>query len=275
MVDHYSDYIELDSLSGNISANSVIRAMKRQFARHGIPDKLITDNGPQFESHECSRFAREYGFTLVKSSPYYSRGNGKADSAVKISKNILKKSRKEGPYLSLLAYRNTPQQGYNYSPAKRLMSRRLKDIIPTAQHQLTLQTASPCLVHDDIAERRRRSMVQYNKRVSQPLREFSKGETGFVKPRPENKHQPWICGEVIGRTGPRFCSVNTSRDQFEGITHGLDRQRLNQTKNSREEMSAWKLYPCLKVSLQKRINQWSRNLHPKVIKSLFLRYAVQ
>ena len=46
MVDHYSDYIELDSLSGNTSANTVIKAMKRQFARHGIPDKLVTDNGP-------------------------------------------------------------------------------------------------------------------------------------------------------------------------------------------------------------------------------------
>ena len=42
MVDHYSDYIELDSLSGNISVNTVIRAMKRQFARHGIPDELVT-----------------------------------------------------------------------------------------------------------------------------------------------------------------------------------------------------------------------------------------
>ena len=40
MVDYYSDYIELDSLSGSTSANSVIRAMKRQFARHGIPDEL-------------------------------------------------------------------------------------------------------------------------------------------------------------------------------------------------------------------------------------------
>ena len=85
MVDHYSDYIELDSLSGNNSANTVIRAMKRQFARHGIPDELITDNGPQFESYEYSRFGREYGFTIVKSSPYYSRGNGKAESAVKIA----------------------------------------------------------------------------------------------------------------------------------------------------------------------------------------------
>ena len=84
MVDHYSDFFELDPLSGNTSANSVIRALKRQFARHGIPDECITDNGPQFDRHEYSRLAREYGFIIRKSSPYHSRGNGKADFAVKI-----------------------------------------------------------------------------------------------------------------------------------------------------------------------------------------------
>jgi len=72
MVDYYSDFFELDPLSRNTSANSVIRAMKRQFARHGIPDECITDNGPQCESHEYSRFAREYGFIIRKSSPYHS-----------------------------------------------------------------------------------------------------------------------------------------------------------------------------------------------------------
>ena len=146
------------------------------FSRHGIPDELVIDNGPQFESHKYSRFPREYGFTTVKSSPSYSWGNGKAEPAFKIAKNILKKSRKEDPYLALLAYSNTPQQGYNYSPAQRLMSKRFKDIIPAAHHQLTPQKASPSLVHGDIAERRLRSMAQYNKRASQPLREFSKGE---------------------------------------------------------------------------------------------------
>ena len=53
-------------------------------------------------------------------------------------------------------------------------------------------------------------MVQYNKRASQPLREFSKGEKVFVKLRPGNKHQPWIYGDVIGSTAPRSCTVNTS-----------------------------------------------------------------
>ena len=66
--------------------------MKRNFARHIIPDECETDNGPQFVSHD--------------------RGNGKAESAVKTAKDILKNSRFEDSYLALLAYRNTPQQGY-------------------------------------------------------------------------------------------------------------------------------------------------------------------
>ena len=53
-------------------------------------------------------------------------------------------------------------------------------------------------------------MAQYSKRTSQPPRVFSKRKKVFVKPRPGNKHQPWIYGEVSGRTGPRSCTVNTS-----------------------------------------------------------------
>ena len=145
------------------------------FARHGIPDECISDNGPQFDSYEYSRFARDYGFNLVKSSPYYSRGNGKAESVVKIAKNILKKSRHEDPYLALLAYRNTPQQGHAYSPAQRLMSRRLRDLIPMATSQLRPQTASPRVVVQDIVGRRQRSKMQYDKKASTLQREFSPG----------------------------------------------------------------------------------------------------
>ena len=77
MVDHYSDYFELDSLRST-TASAVIQVMKRNFARHGIPDDCISDNGPQFDSHEYSKFARDYRFNPVKSSLYYSCGNGKA-----------------------------------------------------------------------------------------------------------------------------------------------------------------------------------------------------
>ena len=45
LVDHYSDYFELEPLR-NTLAITVIRAMKRNFARYGILDECITDNGP-------------------------------------------------------------------------------------------------------------------------------------------------------------------------------------------------------------------------------------
>ena len=122
---------------------------------------------------------------MIKSLPYYSRANGKAESAVKIAKNILKKGRHEDPYLALLAYRKTPQQGYSYSPAQRLMFRKLNDIITTAPSRLVPQAASARLVQQNIADRRRKAKAQYDKRASAPLREFSKGEKVYVKPRPK------------------------------------------------------------------------------------------
>ena len=139
--------------------------MKGNFARHGIPDECVTGNGSRFVSHEYARFAREYGFTSIKSSPYHSKGNGKAESAVKIAKNILMKSRLEDPYLPLLAYQNTLQQGYQYSPAQRPMSIKLRDIIPAATSQLLPQAASRQIVMRNIEERRARLIAHYDKRA--------------------------------------------------------------------------------------------------------------
>ena len=159
---------ELEPLR-NVAASTVIRAMKRNFARHGIPDTCISDNGPQFDCHEFSRFARDYGFAMVKSSPYHSHGNGKAESVVKMAKNILKKSREEDPYIALLAYRNTPQQGHVYSPAQRLMSRRLRDLIPMATSKLQPQLAVPSVVIQNIAERKQKAKAHYDKCASKQL----------------------------------------------------------------------------------------------------------
>ncbi|CAB4034543.1 Transposon Tf2-6 poly [Paramuricea clavata] len=209
-VDHYSDIIEIDWLK-NTSATAVINAMKKNFARAGIPRACVSDNGPQFSSHEYSQFASEYGFKPVKSSPYHSKGNGKAESAVKVAKNILKKARHEDPYLALLAYRNTPQQGHTFSPAQRLMNRKLRDITVSVPQQLKPHPVSSTEVVNDIMSRRVRSKQLYDKRASpKPLKSFSRNDQVFVKPNPKNKHKPWIYGEVVKNRGHRSCVVNTA-----------------------------------------------------------------
>ena len=49
--DYYSNYIEIAKLS-SVTSHSIIKEMKAVFARYGIPDIVVTDNGPQFASAE-------------------------------------------------------------------------------------------------------------------------------------------------------------------------------------------------------------------------------
>ena len=59
-VDHFSDYIELKQLEDTLS-ETVIQSLKNQFATHGIPCILISDNGPQYSSSEFAKFSKTWG----------------------------------------------------------------------------------------------------------------------------------------------------------------------------------------------------------------------
>ena len=101
----YSDWVEIDILLNTLTA-TVVEFTKPHFARFGIPDRLVTDNGPQFISNEYKQFVDEYGFEHVTSSPYWWQGNGKAEAAVKIVKRVYPKNK--DIHLVLLDYRDTP-----------------------------------------------------------------------------------------------------------------------------------------------------------------------
>ena len=68
VIDYFSRYVELSKLSATTSQD-VINQMKSIFARHGIPNEVVSDNGPQFSSKVFHSFAGEYGFVHTTSSP--------------------------------------------------------------------------------------------------------------------------------------------------------------------------------------------------------------
>ena len=70
---------------------AIIGAMKPVFARHGIPETVISDNGPQNVSAEFREFSMKY-FGHVTSSPYFAQSNGQAERTVKTVKKLLKDS---------------------------------------------------------------------------------------------------------------------------------------------------------------------------------------
>jgi len=125
--DYFSNYIEVESLN-TTTTQAVCKALKILFARYGVPDILVTDNGPQFSSAEFATFTKAWSFEHSTSSPYYPQSNGKAENAVKTVKRLFTKYREAGQseYLALLDWRNTPTEGIGTSLAQRFLSRRCK-----------------------------------------------------------------------------------------------------------------------------------------------------
>ncbi|XP_017888063.1 uncharacterized protein K02A2.6-like [Ceratina calcarata] len=131
LTDYYTRYIEVQSLK-SMTELDIIRFCKMIFARFGIPEVVRSDNGLQFAS-EFKKFASSYDFRHVPSSPHYPQSNGCIEAAVKIAKNILKKS--DDINLGLLAYRTTPLEN-GFSPAELMFSRKIRSSLPVVPDQL-------------------------------------------------------------------------------------------------------------------------------------------
>ena len=131
-VDYLTNFWEVDHLNRDTSSSNVIRKLKMNFARYGIPQVLVSDNGPQFISKEFKLFTKNWGMLHELSSPYHPQSNGKAESAVKTVKSLMSKAEHSGSdlFLMLLEYRSTPTQALGSSPAQRMLCRSIRSKIP-------------------------------------------------------------------------------------------------------------------------------------------------
>ena len=136
VVDYFSRYPEIARLTSTTS-QGIIMALKKVFARHGIPERVRSDNGPQYSSLEFAEFAKLYGFDHITSSPIFSQSNGQAERTVQTLKNILHKT--DDPFMSLLVYRSTPMSWCGLSPAELCMGRKLRANLPQTIDQLKPQ----------------------------------------------------------------------------------------------------------------------------------------
>ena len=142
--DFKSNFWEIEYLSST-SSTYVITELTANFARLGIPDNVVSDNGPQFSASDFAHFSTKWGFEHMPSSPHHSRSNGKVESSVKSAKNMIRKAKTcvKDQYLALLNSRNTLSQCMDSSPAQRLLGRRTKTIIPTARIVLESRSSVP------------------------------------------------------------------------------------------------------------------------------------
>ena len=167
MVDYYSQYIEISTLTSNTTSKAVINAMKSNFARHGTPMEVISDNGPQFTSQEFVDFKKVWDFKHTTSSPHYPASNGQAENAVKQMKSMIRKvtASKEDIYLALQIYRSTPLE-HGKSPAELLFNRRIRSNLPIAKVLLGTLTKSSNSTKKMKNELKRRQKANYDKKTA-------------------------------------------------------------------------------------------------------------
>ncbi|UYV68125.1 K02A2.6-like, partial [Cordylochernes scorpioides] len=178
VIDYYSRFPEMIQLD-RLTASVVVRSCKSIFARHGIPETVVSDNGTQFgAAREFANFARQYGFTHVTSSPRFPQSNGMAEAGVKIAKLILKKN--QDPSLGLLEYRSTPLEN-GYSPAELLMGRKLRTTLPIAPENLNPKLVDSQTLKRKEGKRRKDMKSRYDRRCgATDMEELSEGDTVWI-----------------------------------------------------------------------------------------------
>lgn len=200
--DYYSRYIDIEYLT-KLTTSAVITKMKVIFAQHGIPDIVVSDNGPQFRSNEFKQFAKEWNFCHRTSSPKYPQSNGEAEQGVKRAKEIL---RQKDYLLALLTYRATPLPDLGVSPAELAFSRRLRTTLPVLPTTLDPRSVDRETVRARDAKAKHSQKKYFDKRAhhlpllraGDPVLIKDDGEKFWTKP-----------GEVIRQCAPRSYIVKT------------------------------------------------------------------
>ena len=172
------------------------------------------------QTERFAKFAETWEFQHDTSSPGHSQSNGKAESAVKTAKKLMKRAElsKSEIYLSFLDHRNTPNDS-GYSLAQCLMNRRTKTLLPVTSNLLKPEISVNR--HRSLCVSQQRQKSYYDKH-SKDLRSLEEGDVVRMKPF---HGQQWKKATVCKRLADRSCPVETS----DGGAYARNRVHLRKT----------------------------------------------
>ena len=201
--------------------------LKSIFARHGIPETVVADNGPQYSSAAFGDFSKQYEFDHVTSSPKHPQANGEAERAVKTTKQFLEKN--SDPYLGMLVYRSTPLEN-GYSPSELLMGRKLRTTLPITPKQLKLSVPKERVVREKERKLRERNKSNYDSRHKvRDLQPLQLGDTVWIPEKSE--------GKIVGQSNPRSYIVRAEDGTIRRNRRDLIVLPNSQESDSTEEQS--------------------------------------
>lgn len=216
VVDSYTKWLEVEIMKYGTDAHKVIKKFTAIFARFGLPDVLVTDGGPPFNStHFCS-FMERQGIKVMKSPPYNPSSNGQAERMVRVVKEVLKKFMldpmtrsldiEDRLTLFLANYRNTCSSDERF-PSERMFSFKPKILIdllhPKNQYKEHLETRperGDALVDDN-------SMPN-----TDPFLKLALGDKVLYKNHEKHAIEKWIEAQFVKRVSLNVFEISFGRN---------------------------------------------------------------
>eukprot|EP00794_Sanderia_malayensis_P006375 gene6375-biopygen5272 len=189
--DVYSPYPEIEILKSTASQR-VIPKLDIIFARHGIPEKVTTDNGPPFNGKEFKTYMTELGIKYNPSTRLWPQGNAEVESLNKPLEKAIRGAHIEGrPWQQelakfLLNYRSSLHSTTKVPPAEMLFDRQIRGRLPVLQnrHQF-LDRHQEARNNQEANKEKNRDYA--NQRRHAKKSNFQVGDTVFVKKPKANK----------------------------------------------------------------------------------------
>ena len=194
VIDLYSRYPEI-CIVNNTSFESLRPKLEEIWARFGIPEKVIHDGGPPYNSHEWRAYAKEKGFNLELCTPEHPQSNGMAEkmmaSLAKITHAAIAEGVKPCEVLStfLMSYRSTPHGSTGKSPSQLLMKKELKTKIPCVD-SLKEGVRDKSVEEIDSAEKAKHKKYADKRRRARES-EIKVGDNVLVKQKKTTTRPPW------------------------------------------------------------------------------------
>ena len=223
VIDAHSKWIEAIPMS-TATAFTTIQQLRKLFAQFGIPDSVVSDNGPQFAASEFEEFCKLNGIHHTRVAPYHPSSNGLAERAVKIVKQGLKKlslgTLSDRISRMLLQYRITPHTTTGVPPAELLLGKKPRSRLDMLKPRL----------NETVQDKQNRQKENHDK--SSRVRHFAVGEEVFVKNH--RKGQNWLPGKITGSSGPLSFQVRLSDGRNVRCHQDHLRQRSSDTSLSEQ-----------------------------------------
>ena len=194
VVDAHSKWPEIVEMPSTTSQRT-IEELRRLFAAYGLPEQIVSDNGPQFSAEEFAIFVKLNGIKHIKCAPYHPSSNGAVERMVQTFKNAMKAGQQSSLSLSqqlasfLLTYRSTPHTTTNVTPCELFLKRRVRtrlDLLrPDCERRVCGRQAEQKYRHDQHAKQREMTVGQ--KVMAKNMRPYGR---------------KWVSGVVVEKLGP-------------------------------------------------------------------------